>query len=236
MTFLGHTVSSAGIGPDPDKTSKVAQWPTPSSALEVQQFLGLANYYRRFIRDFAMRAKPLHQLTEKRSKFIWTQQCQEAFEHLKHCLTSSPILALPDWSQPFVVDTDASDAGIGAVLSQVDTTGTEHVVCYASRLLSKSERNYCVTRKELLAVVTFIQHFRQYLLGRVFTVHTNHGALTWLQNFREPEGQLARWLEKLQEYHFQLCTVLEGNIIMQMLYLGIPADNVAECPMLQNNQ
>ena len=159
MTFLGHTVSSAGIGPDPDKTSKVAQWPTPSSAFEVQQFLGLANYYRWFIRDFAMRAKPLHQLTEKRSKFIWTQQCQEAFEQLKHCLTSSPILALPDWSRPFVVDTDASDAGIGAVLSQVDTTGTEHVVCYASRLLSKSERNYCVTRKELLAIVTFIQHF-----------------------------------------------------------------------------
>jgi len=116
-------VSTSGIAPDPEKTLKVAQWPTPSSAVEVQQFLCLANYYRRFIRDFATRAKPLHQLTEKRSKFVWTQQCQEAFEQLKQCLTSAPVLALPDWSQPFIVDTDASDTGIGAILSQLINTG-----------------------------------------------------------------------------------------------------------------
>ena len=186
------------------KTCKVEQWPTPSSRVEVQQFLGLANYYRRFVKDFASHAKPLHQLTEKRSTFKWTTDCQAAFDHLKQCLTSAPTLMMPNWSQPFIIDTDDSDTGIGAVLSQVDDEGVEHVVAYASRILTKSERNYCVTRKELLAVVSFLQHFRQYLLGREFTVRTDHGALTWLQQFRNPEGQLARWLEKLQEFQFSI--------------------------------
>ena len=100
-------------------------------------------------------------------------------------------MALPDWSRPFLLDTDASDTGIGAVLSQLHPDGTEHVISYASRILTKSERNYCVTRKELLAVVYFLQHFRHYLLGASFTLQTDHGALTWLQKFKEPKGQVA---------------------------------------------
>ena len=204
VTFLGHVISPNGISPDPAKTSKVEQWTTPTSKTEVQQFLGLANYYRRFVKDFACRAKPLHQLTEKQTAFKWTSECQTAFDHLKKCLTSAPTLAMPNWSQPFIIDTDASDAGIGAVLSQVDHEGIEHVIAYGSRVLSKAERNYCVTCKELLAVVTFLQHFRPYLLSQPFTIRTDHGTLTWLQEFRNPEGQLARWLEKLQEYQFSI--------------------------------
>ena len=111
---------------------------------------------------------------------------------------------MPDWTKPFIVDTDASETGIGAVLSQCDSNGNEHVIVYASRLLTKPERNYCVTRKELLAVVTFLSHFRHYLIGVPFTIRTDHGALTWLQNFRSPEGQLVRWLEKLQEFQFTI--------------------------------
>ena len=124
-----------------------------------------------------------------------------AFSKLKECLTSAPILALPDWSMPFIVDTDASDFGIDTVLSQCQEDGKEHVISYASRLLTKPECNYCVTQKELLAVVTFLHHFRQYLIGAPFVIRT---ALTWLQNFKSPEGQLARWLEKLQEYQFTI--------------------------------
>ena len=204
VRFLGHIVSANGVSPDPDKTVKVKDWPTPTSRQETQQFLGLANYYRRFIKDFATIAKPLHKLTEKKQSFKWTYECQQAFAQLKHLLTTAPILALPDWSRPFIVDTDASDSGIGAVLSQTNEKGEEHVISYASRLLTKTERNYCVTRKELLAVVTFLHHFRQYLIGTNFVVRTDHGALTWLQNFKSPEGQLARWLEKLQDFEFSI--------------------------------
>ena len=114
---------------------------------------------------------------------------------------TAPILALPDWSKPFVLDTDASDTGIGAILSQMHGN-EEHLVAYASRTLSKPERNYCITKKELLAVVVFLEQFRPYLLGTPFKRSTDHGAVTWIQKFKEPQGQIARWLQKLQEYQF----------------------------------
>ena len=101
------------------------------------------------------------------------------------CLTSAPILALPDW---FILDTDTSDVGIGAVLSQIYQDGSEHAICYASQTLTKPECNYCVTWKELLAVVTFLKHFHQYIIGRQFTIRMDHGALTWLRNFKAPEA------------------------------------------------
>ena len=106
-------------------------------------------------------------------------------------------------NKTFILDTDASDMGIGAVLSQCQKDGLEHVIAYGSRTLSRPEQRYCVTRRELLAVVSFVQHFRPYLLGREFLLRTDHGSLTWLTNFKEPEGQLARWLECLQEFSFQ---------------------------------
>ena len=203
VEFLGHIVSSDGVHTDPKKTEKVSKWPTPSNRQELLRFLGLTSYYRRFVRDYASIAKPLHHLTEKNVAFGWTSECQSAFENLRQKLVSTPILAFPDCSKPFLLDTDASDVGIGAVLSQVQD-GTERVIAYASRVLSKPERQYCVTRRELLAVVVFIQHFRPYLLGNTFTLRTDHGSLKWLQNFKNPEGQLARWLERLQEYNFTI--------------------------------
>lgn len=201
--FLGHIVSADGVQTDPQKTERVSTWPTPTSQKEVQQFLGLASYYRRFVKDFATIAKPLYQLTEKTAKFAWSDEAQAAFEELRHRLVTAPTLAFPDYDLPFILDTDASDVGIGAVLSQRQSNGSERVIAYASRTLSRPERRYCVTRRELLAVVTFIQQFRPYLLGREFQLRTDHGSLTWLTNFKEPEGQLARWLERLQEFTFQ---------------------------------
>ena len=204
VKYLGHIVSKEGIAADPEKTATVKTWPTPTRTKEVQQFLGLANYYRRFIKDFAQIAKPLQKLTERTSSFLWTTECQKSFEILRHLLSSPPILSYPDFTKPFILDTDASNDGIGGVLSQLDKDGREHVVAYGSRLLTKPERNYCVTRKELLAVVTFVTHFRTYLLGHTFTLRTDHGPLTWLYSMKEPEGQVARWLEKLQEYNFEI--------------------------------
>ena len=204
VQYLGHIVSDEGVQVDPAKLDKVAAWPTPTSTKEVQQFLGLAGYYRRFIRDFAKIARPLHKLTEHKATFKWTRECQDSLEALKRKLVTSPVLTYPDYSKPFILDTDASDTGIGAVLSQVDDNGDERVVAYASRLLSKPERRYCVTRRELLAVVAFTRHFRPFLLGRPFVLRTDHGSLTWLKNFKEPEGQMARWLERLQEFDFTI--------------------------------
>ena len=202
--YLGHIISRDGVATDPQKTDKVAQWPTPTCRREVQQFLGFANYYRRFIRNFAQLARPLHRLNERTATLVWTDQCQDSFDTLRRCLCSSPVLAYPDFSRPFILDTDASDVGIGGVLSQLDVEGRERVVAYGSRLLSKPERRYCVTRRELLAVVVFAQLYRPYLVCQKFTLRTDHGSLTWLRNFREPEGQLARWLEQLQGLEFDI--------------------------------
>ena len=203
VSYLGHVVSARGIATDPQKVQKVNEWPTPQNVSEVRQFVGLASYYRRFVEDFATIARPLHELTKKYARFSWTPECQEAFEELKARLTSAPVLAYPLDSGELFLDTDASDWGIGGILSQVQG-GEERVLAYGSRRMSPTEQNYCTTRRELLAVVEFTAHFRQYLLGRSFTVRTDHSSLRWLTRLREPEGQLARWLEKLAEYDFQV--------------------------------
>ena len=204
MKFLGHVISSAGIAIDPEKVEKVSQWPVPVNGREVQQFLGLVNYYRRFMKDCAQLAKPLYRLTEKNHLFRWTDQCQQSFDTLRQRLVSAPILAFPDCTREFILDTDASEQGIGAVLSQIHQDGRKHVVAYASRVLSKPECKYSVTRKELLAVIVFIHHFRPYLLGRKFILRTDHSSLLWLKSFKEPEGQLAHWLEQLEQYTFDV--------------------------------
>jgi len=152
--------------------------------------LGLASYYRRFIQKFAEIARPLHRLTERGRDFKWTTECDNAFAKLKICLHSSPILAYPDFTLPFILDTDACQCGIGAVLSQPHGDGTEKVIAFASRVMSKAERKYSVTRKELLAAVTYIHHFRPFLLGRHFVLRTDHGSLQWLHTLKEPEGQM----------------------------------------------
>ncbi|KAM6975889.1 retrovirus-related Pol polyprotein from transposon 412 [Tautogolabrus adspersus] len=203
VAYLGHIVSANGVTTDPKKIQQVQDWPTPRNVSEVRQFVGLASYYRRFVADFATIAKPLHELTKKYARFHWTEECQEAFTELKGRLTAAPILGYPLDKGELLFDTDASDCGIGAVLSQVQGD-EERVLAYGSRRLSSTEQNYCTTRRELLAVVEFASHFRQYLLGRPFTVRTDHSSLRWLTRLKEPEGQLARWLEKLAEYDFRV--------------------------------
>ena len=204
VSYLGHVVSQDGVSADPKKIEKVANWPVPQSSKDVQRFVGFASYYRKFVKDFAEIARPLHKLTERGAAFLWTGDCQRAFEKLRQALITAPVLAFPDYNKPFILDTDASDTGIGAVLSQLDAKGRERVIAYASRTLSKPERQYCVTRRELLAVVYFVRQFKLFLAGQSFTLRTDHGALTWLMNFKDPEGQTARWLESLQQYNFKI--------------------------------
>eukprot|EP00731_Ephydatia_muelleri_P006907 Em0003g1155a len=140
VKYLGHIVSKEGIAADPEKTATVKTWPTPTRTKEVQQFLGLANYYRRFIKDFAQIAKPLHKLTERTSSFLWTTECQKSFEILRHLLSSPPILSYPDFTKPFILDTDASNDGIGGVLSQLDKDGERACGCICAEEILNNQR------------------------------------------------------------------------------------------------
>jgi hypothetical protein len=152
VVFLGHVVSAEGVSTDPDKVAAVRAWPTPQSVTEVRSFLGLASYYRRYIRGYASIAKCLHKLTEKNKKFVWTDECSQAFDQLKQALTEAPILSYPTADGPYILDTDACDVSIGAVLSQ-QQEGHENVISYASRSFTKPKPRYCVTRKEMLSLV-----------------------------------------------------------------------------------
>jgi predicted aspartyl protease len=203
ISFLGHVVSEEGVATDPEKISAVTSWPTPTNVSEVRSFLGLCTYYRRYVRSFATIAHPLNHLTVKDVKFEWTQSCENAFVTLKTALTSAPILAYPSPEADFVLDTDASDFGIGAVVSQVQNR-VEKVIAYGSRAMTQTEKLYCTTRKELLAVKHFIEHFQHYLSGRHFVVRTDHSALRWLLSMKDPNGQYARWLSVLSMYNYTI--------------------------------
>ena len=156
--------------PDTQKIKAVQDWPIPTTVTAVRQFIGLASYYRRYIKDFATIAAPLHNLTQKGNDFTWSEECTVAFDLLKQKLTQAPILVFPNFSKkatPFVVYTDASSTGIGAVLEQ-----DNHVIAYASRTLTKPERQYSVIQRECLAVVYALKQFRHYLVGRSFNLRS----------------------------------------------------------------
>ena len=199
VRFLGRVVSAEGVGVDPEKIEKVLQWPSPTCIKELQSFLGFVNYHREHIRNFAERASPLACLTGPKCDFIWAEEQQQSFEDLKQAVASAPVLGYPTAGGEFILDTDASDIAIGAELCQVQE-GAERVLAFASYSLTPAQRNYCTTRKELLAVVRFTRHFRHYLLGRRFLIRTDHSSLSWLMRFRHPIGQLARWLEELSQF------------------------------------
>ena len=203
VKFLGHVVSGDGVRPNPDNLMKVKQWSSPQTVTQVRQFLGLASYYRKFIRNFSEIAAPLTNLTKKSESFYWSPECEQAFQNIKTLLLTAPIVAYPNDDGEYILDTDASDIGIGAVLSQIQN-GQEKVIAYGSRTLNKAEKNYCVTDKELLALRYFIEYYRQYLLGRKFLVRVDHQPLIWLFSLKEPKGRIARWIEILSAYDFSI--------------------------------
>ena len=203
VSYLGHIVSSEGVKCDPGKIETVKNWPTPANISAVRSFLGLASYYRKFIADFSTTSFPLVQLTRKDQRFVWSQDCDTAFHALKDALLSAPVLAYPTRDEPFILDTDASAYGIGAVLSQVQD-GEEKVIAYGSKTLSRSQMRYCTTYRELLAVVVFVKQFKHFLYGRQFLIRTDHSSLTWLKNFKEPEGMVVRWISALETYDFEI--------------------------------
>ena len=199
VEFLGRMVSKNQLKMGVKDISTITDWPVPTSSKEVERFLGLANYHRSFIKNFAELAQPLYSLTGK-NKFKWEDEEQAAFDELKDALTNPPVLGLPNSYDPLILDTDASDMAIGAELIQVQN-GEERVIAYSSFALTPEQKRYCTTRKELLSIVRFTRHFRHYLLGTIFTVRTDHSSLTWLLKFKDPQGQIARWMEELSQYN-----------------------------------
>ena len=200
-TYLGHVISTEGIKPDPAKTRQVENYPHPTDATKVRQFVGLASFYRRFIPNFATVAAPLHYLTKKNVVFCWTPECEDAFQKLKKLLVTAPVLAYPRFGagQSFVLETDASGVGLGAILSQEQEDGTIHPVAYASRSLDKHERNYGISELETLGLVWAVRYFRPYILGHPCTVYTDHVACLSILNTEKPSGKLARWALTIQE-------------------------------------
>ena len=203
VKFLGHIVSEEGVGTDEEKIAAVKDWPVPSTRKHVRSFLGLCSYYRRFVENFAAIARPLHKLCEKQVKFQWSSEANEAFQLLKQSLTQSPILAYPQLGQRFILDTDASDFAVGGVLSQ-EQDGKERVIAYMSKSQSQHERVYCVTRKELLAVIVALKKFHTYLYGQKVLLRTDNAAVSWMKNLKTPTGQMARWIQELGTYDLEI--------------------------------
>jgi hypothetical protein len=189
VKFLGHVISGHGVAVDPAKTEAVLDWLPPTSVTEIRSFLDLAGYYRKFIQNFSGIASPLTQLTKKGVPFVWSAQCQEAFLLLKQKLTSAPVLAIPCSDRCFVVYTDASLMGLGAVLMQV-----ERVVAYASRQLRVHERNYPTHDLELAVIVFAIRIWRHYLYGVQFQLFTDHKSLRYLFSQRDLNQRQSRYV------------------------------------------
>ena len=214
LLYLGHIISKTGFRPDPAKIQVILAYPNPVHAECVQSFLGLVNHYRKFVHNFAQLALPLYRLLKKGMSFRWTLVEQKAFDQLKQALTTSPVLVYPNFEHPFLLQTDASNDTVGAILSQAKD-GHEQVVAYASRTMSKAKKNYTITDKEGLALIFAIKHFRPYLHGSHFTVETDHAPLKALRTSRDLTGRLARWALVLQSYD---CTIrykpgrLHGNV------------------------
>ena len=202
VEFLGRLISNDKLSVTDADIQSVALWPVPACSKDVERFMGLANYHRSFIKNFSQLADPLYRVVGKK-KFQWTDEQQQAFDNLKEALTSPPVLALPNTQDSFILDCDASNEAIGAELLQVQG-GEEKAIAYGSYALTKEQRRYCTTRKELLAMVRFCRHFRHHLLGKQFIIRTDHSSLTWLLRFKEPQGQLARWMEELSQYDMVL--------------------------------
>ena len=204
MRYLGRIISPEGVQTDPEKISTVMDWDEPINAKEVRSFLGLCSYYRDFIPGYSKVSYPMQRVahwTPGRPKelFPWGVEQRESFQKLKDLFASTPVLHYPTAEDHFILDTDASNDSIGAALSQVQN-GRKVPIAFASNTLNKAQRNYCTTKRELLAVVVYTKKFKHFLWGSDFTLRTDHSSLRWLLNFKDAEGMIGRWLAHLSEF------------------------------------
>lgn len=222
LKILGYIVSAAGISPDPAKVEAMSQFPRSCYVKTVQSFIGLCSYYRCFIKNFAVIARPLIDLTKKGHVFIWSHEHELSFITLQTALLSPPILGHPNYDLPMEIHCDACSYGVGAVLLQQQAEG-ERVLSYASRLLSSAERNYSITEQECLALVWSLQKFKIFVWGTKIKVITDHHALCWLMRKKDLAGRLARWSLQLQD--------LDIDIVYRSGRLHTDADVLSRHPV-----
>ncbi len=202
VEYLGHMISGKGVEMERAKTQAVADFPRPHNKKALRGFLGLCNYYRKFVKSFCHITRPLNQLLGNEAAFNWDEECETAFQKLKKAMTSEPILlTFPDFDKEFILSTDASDTAVGFVLGQKDDEGKEHAIAYAGKSLAKHQRNWPIRDKELFAVIQGIEHFKVYLTTeKPFTVYTDHHSLQDWKKLKPQSDRLTRWIEVLQTY------------------------------------
>ena len=209
VLFLGHVISANGVCVDKRNTDKVQNFPVPTTQKQLRGFLGLCNYYRRFVKNYAKICVPLNALLKKEVKRVfspsdWTPQCQTAFETLKHALISPPVLRFVDMNKEFVLSTDASQEALGYVLGQKDEDGKEYVIAYGGRAVRTDERKWDSNALECLAIISGIEAYKHYLTHKHFTINTDNGAMKWLMTKKEPTSKYARWIMKIQSFNFTI--------------------------------
>ncbi|MCO5548548.1 hypothetical protein L7F22_002008 [Adiantum nelumboides] len=202
IQYLGHIISKSGIRMDPSKLEVIKEWPNPRNLHELRSFIGMCAYYRRFIEKFSLIAGPLHDLTKKNVKYVWTEGKQEAFDKLKQKLTSQPVLVLPDLSKPFEVQCDACGDCLGAVLLQEG-----HAIAYESRRLSSDEQILGIYEKELLAVLHALDSWKHYLLGTPFILRTDHQSLKYFMTQTKLSDKQMRWANFLSRFNFHIAHI-----------------------------
>lgn len=203
LKYLGYVVNKYGLHVDPDKIQAIIKYEKPKSIFDIRRFIGMASWYRRHIENFSIIIAPLTKLLRKHARFVWNDECENAFQTLKDLLVAAPVLSCPDFTKEFTVQCDASAFGIGAALTQQFDDG-EKVICYLSQSLTRQERNFSTTEKECLAVLWAIEKLRPYIEGSHFKVITDHYSLLWLSKLQNPSGRLARWSVRLQQYDFEI--------------------------------
>lgn len=207
VEFLGLLVGENGIRVDPIKVKAITDWPKPKSLTELRGFLGLVQFFRKFIKGYSSIAEPLTNLTKKEMGILkWDGNCDNSFNHLRQALVTAPILAAPDWEKEFQVHVDASSFALGATITQLDNEGRSRVIAYASRKLTTSEKNYTANDREMLGLIHALQRFRCYVEGMKFTVFVDNQILSHFFSKKNISRREARWLEILSDYNIsELC-------------------------------
>jgi hypothetical protein len=196
-------VTGNGVKPDPHKVQAIHDFPIPKTKTDIKSFLGLAGYYRKFTPQFSKIGKPLNNLQKKDQVWKWEIEQVQSFQQLKEALTKEPVLQYSEFTKPFIITTDASGFAVGATFSQ-GKVGQDQAIAYASRILNSAERNYSTIEKELTAMVWACKNFRPYVLGRNFTIVTDHKPLTWMFNAKDPSSRLLRGRLLLEEYDYNI--------------------------------